>query len=446
MSGGAVAPRPWRLLRAEDGKLAGVCAGLAAAAAIDVTLVRIAFVISGLSGFGVIAYIVLAFVVPKQDSTAGDVLAAAPPDSVRWIRIALAIGAGIGALSLSDGFHFGDGDGFGLGIAFLAIGVAILWVRRRDSDHPIVWPWDSKATPATAGGTTMTTTTPLRPTPPAPWAAPTPGVPSSEPPLVVDPTTQQPTTQQPTTQQPTTQPTIQQPTTVLIPQHPDDRTDKRRRISGSTVVARVFGWLVVLAALPTAVAIAGVANAKALSIPLPGLFFALGAAAVINLIVWSSAGRHPAPVLGAVGAVVAVGIGVAAFSSWNGPIGEFTETPTSRAAVPAVYDMAIGHQVIDLRQLTVTGDPLKVAATQGAGRLEVIVPDGATIQLTSSVKGGVMYLFGEEIDGMSIDATRTNGTSETARYVLDLEMGYGRVDVCRASNVDDSGSTPICEG
>ena len=95
VSGGAVAPRPWRLLRAEDGKLAGVCAGLAAAAAIDVTLVRIAFVISGLSGFGVIAYIVLAFVVPKQDRTAGDVLVAAPPDSVMPSAKSLLAGAAV---------------------------------------------------------------------------------------------------------------------------------------------------------------------------------------------------------------------------------------------------------------------------------------------------------------------------------------------------------------
>lgn len=63
-------PTPWRLLRAEDGKLAGVCTGLSRASGVDLTLVRLAVVAACLSGFGVIAYIVLAVVVPKEPPAA----------------------------------------------------------------------------------------------------------------------------------------------------------------------------------------------------------------------------------------------------------------------------------------------------------------------------------------------------------------------------------------
>jgi phage shock protein PspC (stress-responsive transcriptional regulator) len=60
----------YRLTGEGEGKLAGVCAGLAAYLNIDVTVVRVLFVIAALStsGIGLIAYIILAIVVPEADS------------------------------------------------------------------------------------------------------------------------------------------------------------------------------------------------------------------------------------------------------------------------------------------------------------------------------------------------------------------------------------------
>ncbi len=62
------ASEPKRLYRSRtDRQLAGVCAGLAAYLGLDVSLVRIAFIILALlGGPGLLLYIILALVVPEE--------------------------------------------------------------------------------------------------------------------------------------------------------------------------------------------------------------------------------------------------------------------------------------------------------------------------------------------------------------------------------------------
>ena len=55
-----------RLERARAGKrIAGVCAGLSAYTGIDVTLIRVAFVIFALTGIGELVYLLLWIFAPK---------------------------------------------------------------------------------------------------------------------------------------------------------------------------------------------------------------------------------------------------------------------------------------------------------------------------------------------------------------------------------------------
>lgn len=70
-AGHGALPRPRRLYRLrEDQKLTGVCAGLAAYAGIDVTWVRVAFILVTIFsiGFGLVAYIALVFVMPIAET------------------------------------------------------------------------------------------------------------------------------------------------------------------------------------------------------------------------------------------------------------------------------------------------------------------------------------------------------------------------------------------
>ena len=58
--------RDRRLERARDGKwVAGVCAGLSAYTGIDVTLIRVAFVIFAFTGIGELVYLLLWIFTPK---------------------------------------------------------------------------------------------------------------------------------------------------------------------------------------------------------------------------------------------------------------------------------------------------------------------------------------------------------------------------------------------
>ena len=55
-----------RLERARDGKrIAGVCAGLSAYTGIDVTLIRVGFVIFAFTGIGELVYLLLWIFAPK---------------------------------------------------------------------------------------------------------------------------------------------------------------------------------------------------------------------------------------------------------------------------------------------------------------------------------------------------------------------------------------------
>jgi len=58
--------RDRRLERARTGKrIAGVCAGLSAYTGIDVTLIRVGFVIFALTGIGELVYLLLRIFAPK---------------------------------------------------------------------------------------------------------------------------------------------------------------------------------------------------------------------------------------------------------------------------------------------------------------------------------------------------------------------------------------------
>lgn len=89
-----------RIYRSETNRmLAGVCGGIARYLNIDVTLVRLFFVLFSLAGgSGVLLYIILAIVIPSDSQAAPGTLAATPGASNG--QSALVIGAGLLILGL----------------------------------------------------------------------------------------------------------------------------------------------------------------------------------------------------------------------------------------------------------------------------------------------------------------------------------------------------------
>ena len=59
-----------KLYRSNDRKIAGVCGGLAEYINIDPTVIRVSWALIGLTGAGVVAYLVCALIIPeKPDNT-----------------------------------------------------------------------------------------------------------------------------------------------------------------------------------------------------------------------------------------------------------------------------------------------------------------------------------------------------------------------------------------
>lgn len=142
----------WRLRRSvRDRKLKGVAGGIAAASDVDPTLVRLLFAAAALSGWGIVAYIVLA--VALQDETTDDPAQPLPREQRRTLRIGLAIAAAVAVSRLFDGRFLG-GDGTGLPFILIAVGAAVLWSRRDDRGappDPSTWAVVPAAAPLGAG-------------------------------------------------------------------------------------------------------------------------------------------------------------------------------------------------------------------------------------------------------------------------------------------------------
>ena len=57
-----------KLYRSNDRKIAGVCGGLAEYINIDPTIIRVIWALVGLSGAGLVAYLICALIIPEKPS------------------------------------------------------------------------------------------------------------------------------------------------------------------------------------------------------------------------------------------------------------------------------------------------------------------------------------------------------------------------------------------
>ena len=92
-------------------------------------------------------------------------------------------------------------------------------------------------------------------------------------------------------------------------------------------------------------------------------------------------------------------------------------------------DLGAGEAVLDLRGVT---GPAEVEARLGAGRLEVLLPEGVRVELDAAVQGGEVLLPGtpaEAGDGWEVDVDGSYGPADGPLLRLDLAVGYGQVVV-----------------
>ncbi|HEU4396466.1 MAG TPA: PspC domain-containing protein [Actinomycetota bacterium] len=411
-AGGGTAARG-RLVRRTDNKvIAGVASGIAAYLGIEPILVRIAFVVlTVFGGLGALLYVIGWLLIPPAGAAESIGLAAArrPAGLRTYVGIALVILAiGILASAFSDPAVI-------WAVALIAFGI-YLFQQGQERPPP---PPGPPASPATAApDATAPPTAP--PAGPPPWSAATaPTEPRTwEPPGPAGPPAWGP-------------PPAWQ---AERPPSPPRRSERRRAFLGPLT----FGVALVVTGLATVLDNLGVVEltlgrALALFLTVIGLGLLVGG--------WWGRAWGLIPVGLLLIPVVAVA-SLADSEPLSGGFGERLWQPQTPAEVRPLYRLAGGELIVDLRRVRFGPGSTPVEASLAAGRLLVVVPDEVTADVRGRAGLGNLDLFesGDEDWGVQVDSSVTQpptkapkaGAAPTVR--LDLHVGYGLVEVRRASD------------
>lgn len=121
---------------------------------------------------------------------------------------------------------------------------------------------------------------------------------------------------------------------------------------------------------------------------------------------------------------------------FRGGLGDRVERPTTLEEAERRFELGAGKLLVDLTALPTTRSPVAVQARLGTGELTVLVPEHATVRISSRVRVGRITVFGQERgSGIDVTDTFTGGDGGTMRLDLDLRVGAGRIVV-------DSRATP----
>ena len=419
-AGGETAVRG-RLVRRTDNKvIAGVASGIAAYLGIEPILVRIAFVVlTVFGGLGALLYVIGWLLIPPAGASESIGLAAArrPAGLRTYVGIALVILAiGILASAFSDPAVI-------WAVALIAFGI-YLFQQGQERPPP---PPGPPASPATAApDATAPPTAP--PAGPPPWSASTaPTEPRTwEPPGPAGPPAWGP----PPAWQAERPPS--EPAPAWAP--PPHRSERRRAFLGPLT----FGVALVVTGLATVLDNLGVVEltlgrALALFLTVIGLGLLVGG--------WWGRAWGLIPIGLLLIPVVALA-SLADSEPLTGGFGERLWQPRTTAEVRPVYRLAGGELIVDLRRVRFDPGSTPVEASLAAGRLLVVVPDEVTADVRGRAGLGNLDLFesGDEDWGVQVDSSVTQpptkapkaGAAPTVR--LDLHVGYGLVEVRRASD------------
>jgi len=117
--------------------------------------------------------------------------------------------------------------------------------------------------------------------------------------------------------------------------------------------------------------------------------------------------------------------------------------PVNAAEAGIHQHLGIGELIVDLTRVADAPDTMTVEAEVGVGRLRILVPADAVLQLRSSVGAGHLVVDGHEIvAGVRHDDQRANLPAGIAAsgddsgvhaptIVLDVEIGVGEISVER---------------
>jgi phage shock protein PspC (stress-responsive transcriptional regulator) len=368
-------PATRRLLRSsKDRMLWGVAGGLGEYFRIDPTFVRLGFAVATFfGGFGLIAYLVMAVVVPQDDGT-GHAREDRRPPTRALILLAIVL------LIALPGPFFGWGHGWHhwwgfIGPLWIALIVfAVIVGIRTVRGNPPRWLRRDRTTTAEGGATEDET---------AEAGTAETEVRGGEPPKLVR-------------------------LFVLI----------------------VLGVLAFCTAISIGAAAAW-ATATGHGSVVAGVVIALGVAIAATAFIGEA--RRVAPWLLASALVLALPAGATAAADihFDGGIGERTYHPTTVSDVPADgYDFGVGQMTVDLRDLPwANGQTIAVKSNLGVGQMIVSVPTSVCVHAHATGKAGELLVRGDQSDGIDPEIDQGLPRSQAPRLDLDADIQLGQLIV-----------------
>lgn len=366
--------------------LAGVAAGVADHLGWDVALVRLLFVLATVltQGFGLLAYLVAALVIPSAD----DPTDAAPSRAVDrrgsmfWVGVALVV---VGAVWLmgSAPLRFGvlpvvSVGELALPLLLIAFGLA-LWVSAPD--------------------------------------------PSTRPELTMDTSTDHPADQAPPGA--STPPPPPQDVTATGPDDPPPPAP------GGSLLARIsVGVILVTVGALWSLRLAGV-----LAITVGQILAVVLLLIGVSLLIGAVVGRTRSLIW--VGAVLLPLVIIAQLPGPSGLValtdqavdgdaaGELRLAPTSVEALADDYQLGVGSLRLDLTEVPFDDEQLSIDVQVGIGEVRVTVPDDVAVQVTGSAGIGSVRLDERRAGGLGVGELEYRNDPPDARAELELRLRAG---------------------
>lgn len=158
-----------------------------------------------------------------------------------------------------------------------------------------------------------------------------------------------------------------------------------------------------------------------------------GALALVGVAVLAIARRGGHDGLVVVGLVLAVAALLTSLAPsplvW-GAVGDRTLRPQTVTELDESVGLAAGSLTVDLRDIAVDGEPVRLEARVGLGELVVWLPDDATVDVHATSGAGEVAVGSRTNAGLGVEVDhRLDG--DGAVWQLDVATGMGRVEVRR---------------
>jgi phage shock protein PspC (stress-responsive transcriptional regulator) len=406
---------PWHFTRRERGKvIAGVTTGMADAFHIDVTVIRVIWIIATIAtgGLGFPAYAICWIAFPSEYNPA-------PISQIHHARhrssgyIVGVVLLGIGSLivlgkllSMRPFAHFGA-------VAWATIliggGLAVLFLRNNDDDDDVDDPPPAPTTTEFDDAPTSTEADDL--------PGPAVSAEETEPPQMP---TWPPTPPLPPTSSAWTQTTPWPVGPPPLPRRPR-RPRRRSFLTPITISILLIG----------AGAAALLDSADAVHVTVAGVLasglLVVGIAMIVSTWFGRAHGLIPIGIILLLATIPAVSIDVPI----SGGIGEHQYNPVTRAELHRNYKLGIGHLAIDLQDAPLKNRVTSISAQLGVGELEVDLPANVRVEVRTHTGAGHTELFGRNEGGWPHDDHAVAGVNQRGVLHLDLRVGAGAVIVRR---------------